>query len=243
MKSSPARLFDLENLFVRGFRASQALFALTLDEHAALSRDDIDALPRLTAQKETMLDDLSQLEKAKFNAMNDLGIEGITRGDALESPRSMPSGSMRLVASLAGVDREVAGRLLHMQEGTLVLMGRVRDFTLVNRALAALALERASCRQSELLSLYYSSLDGGLNGGRVGELVGVSASEPLEISSFSNGQTALPAVFAAIIAARDALNQEDSSTISSAVGNLQSALEGITGGSVINGAAIALHQC
>lgn len=222
MDPSPARLKDLEALFVREFRACQAMLTLSLNEQSALSQDDVAALLQISAEKESRLDDLAWLEKAKFSALSDLGIT--------VDPTSGLLHTMKLINDLADVDRDAAGRLLHIQEGTQVLIGQVRDITLVNRALAASALERASCMQAQLLSLYRSHLDERheLNNG-LRELVGTPVIDPVEFAASHNGQTALPAIFAAIIDARDALNQDMPGAISSAVGNLQNALEGING--------------
>ena len=51
----------------------------------------------------------------------------------------------------------------------------------------------------------------------------------IEITNFSKGQMALPAIFAAIITARDALNTDNSVVLSSAVDDLQIALEEMAG--------------
>jgi hypothetical protein len=168
------------------------------------------------------LDELASLENAKFSALQDLGIS--------HDSTSTNSQALKLVDFLTAFDREVASRLLHIQEGTLVLMSSVRDITRVNWALAVSALRRASSLQAHLLKAYQFPLSTHHAPDRgSGELMAQSAIESFEITSFSKGQTALPAIFAAIIAARDALSEQDPGAISCAVGNLQSALEGIAG--------------
>jgi hypothetical protein len=142
------------------------------------------------------------------------------------SPGSLQN--MKLVSFLSDVDRQAASRLLHIQEGTLVLMRQIRDITLVNRAMAVSALARASSLQAQLLNAYRPQFDDHRDLVVGGEPFNLTE-EPFKITSFSKEQTALPAVFAAIITARDALSKDDPSAILSAVGNLKNALEGITG--------------
>ena len=74
MNTSLAHVNYLEGLFVREFRACQALLSITQEERSALSRDDISCLLSLTNQKEAILDEMASLEKAKFAALLDLRI-------------------------------------------------------------------------------------------------------------------------------------------------------------------------
>jgi flagellar biosynthesis/type III secretory pathway chaperone len=196
------------------------LLNLTQEERMALSRGDVTCLSHLIVEKKVILDELASLEDEKFDALNNIGISSTSDTSC--------QGSSQLVDFLVGVDREEANRLLHIQEGTLVLMGRVRDVTLVNRSLAQAAVQQASNMQENLLMLFRRALDSYASQDdyydqRTQDI------EPIEISSFGKEQMALPEIFAAIIQAQDAINADDPRAVASAIRILKNAIEGITG--------------
>jgi flagellar biosynthesis/type III secretory pathway chaperone len=221
MTKSESHVNNIESLFVSELRACQALLELTQEERFALTRDDVAYLLQLAADKETVLDQLAKVEKAKFSALSELGISSESTGGGLGKPT--------LSNLLTRLEREVASNLLHIQEGTLVVMDQVREFTLINRALTLSALERASIRQADLLRAYRSPLEEREPRFSSSQTVAQTVIEPLEITSYGREQEALPEIFAAIIAARDAIQGDDPEAIATAVGSLQEALEGISG--------------
>jgi hypothetical protein len=104
---------------------------------------------------------------------------------------------LALTKAIPSIDVEYTRRLAHLQEGIQVLMEQTRDLAYGNRALATTSLEQASALQARLLSLCL----------------------------LSSQSAAMPPVFAAIVAARDAMSASSPSGISDAASDLRLALE------------------
>ena len=95
------------------------------------------------------------------------------------------------------------GRLKSLQEGVQALRAQICETLRSNTALAGKALERTDAMQSHLTSLYNFS--------------------PTHPTSETT-QTSFPAVLAAFLAMREALNAEDQALVAGAVEELQGAL-------------------
>lgn len=147
MEQPSLMLASLEDLLVREFRLCQSLHALTLDERAALSKNDVPALSRLVEDKEVMLDELGQLEDERRCTAQECGA-------LLGLSSASPS-----IAELSSVwQGEESGRLRRLREGIVTLTSNIRDLTSGNRALAFSALEQADAAQAFLLALYRPTL-------------------------------------------------------------------------------------
>lgn len=163
----------IEALFVREFRALQALLALTREEQAALLGPDISRLMALAERKEALLDHLSELENQRQASLADLAY--------------LPAGEDH--EENAELDRRAS--LERLSEGIEALSGQTRELARRNRALADRALQQASRMQAGLIS---------------------------------STQESLPALFAAILDGREALEAQDHAGVEAAVGDLQKAL-------------------
>jgi len=215
-------LRTFEGLLVKEFRAYQTLSNLTMEERHSLSRSDVVRLLTLAERKERLLDQLSRLEESRRLLLYKL--------ERPPDSSAQPGEGASLATVLGTVDRDEAGRIMHLQEGILVLMGQVRELTQGNRALAACALERASNLQAELANLWQipSTWDRSV---APLPLINDPSVEPNNADAFpkiSPGeQVNLPAIFAAIVSVREALKAKDHSTISGALDDLQDALDGL----------------
>lgn len=219
MKLSPTRLSYLESLFVREFRTSQRLYELTRQERLALYQDDSLRLFTLIGQKERLLDELTGLENAKFSMVKEMGIAGNGETKTLHV--------LKLIDLLKTIDAESARRLLRLQEGVLMVMNQVRELTRGNQVLALNALQRANTLQTSLLNAYQFPPRPGRVGARTENKRAKWRAGELHNRPFDAGQLALPAVFAAIINARNVLNADDTRAIAAAIGELQQALESV----------------
>jgi flagellar biosynthesis/type III secretory pathway chaperone len=225
MQSSQERLLALESLLVKEFRASQALFDLTREERLALSRDDAQRLLDLAGHKQVLIDRLAALEAARQTAWLQLAAKLEARGAAPE-PGQDP------IEVIAGDD---ARRLSVLLEGIHSLMADVRQLTRGNRVLAFNALQRSNDMQARLVGLYQASTQDELSQplyppGKAyekdhGEADPHSSQPGSPGDEATGGQTSLPAVFAAIVATRDAIQANDHLAISAAIGDLQQALD------------------
>jgi flagellar biosynthesis/type III secretory pathway chaperone len=163
----------IEALFVREFRALQALLALTRDEQAALLGPDIPRLLMLAERKETLLDRLAELEGLRQSRLADLAHLPLDDEDE------------------EGPELGRRARLERLSEGIEALSGQTRELARRNRALADRALQQASQMQAGLMT---------------------------------STQESLPALFAAILDGREALEAQDHAGVEAAVGDLQKAL-------------------
>lgn len=197
-------LKELEGLFVREFRASQALHDLTKDERLALSSGDVPRLLAVTGRKESILDDLGGLVESRRTLLRNL----MNGSDRSSSSKGAPA----LSEILAKLDMQDASRLLHLQDGILVMMDKVRELTQMNRALASYSLQHASALQTRLTDLYRGAK--------------THKEEVAQPTAGDNQPAAdLPALFAAIIEARDALNEGEGESVSAAIAALGEALD------------------
>ena len=149
MEPIPVKLiYDLEDLLVQEFRACQTLLSLTKDERLALARSDVEALSALVEQKESMLDELAQIEDHRR-----MVVQEIARRLPLPAPNPA-------VAELAAVlEPELGGRIDRLRNGINTLSSEIRELSSGNRALAASALERTDAVQSLLLDILRPSLN------------------------------------------------------------------------------------
>lgn len=131
----------LESAMVREFRLSQSLLNLSREERRALLHSDVPRLLVLAEKKEDLLDRLAGLAEVHQQAADLLA----NYDDALDASGSADSGHLVMHPD-AGL------RLRHLLEGSRVLASQVRDLAQGNRALAAIALNRASAQQAGLLS-------------------------------------------------------------------------------------------
>jgi flagellar biosynthesis/type III secretory pathway chaperone len=215
-------LRTFEGLLVKEFRAYQTLFNLSMEERQSLSRGDVVRLLALAERKESLLDQLSRLEESRRLLLHSL--------ERAPANGAQPGEGGTLTTALGTLDREEAGRILHLQEGILVLMGQVRELTQGNRALAARALERASSLQAQLARLWQIPPAWDRNAAPLSfkndPAVEAGNADPfLKISP--GEQVNLPAVFATIVSVREALKARDQSAISGALNDLQDALDGL----------------
>jgi flagellar biosynthesis/type III secretory pathway chaperone len=206
----------LESLLVQEFRTFQALYHLTKDERQALSSGDIPHLLALTGQKESTLNELVELEKAR-----QVILQSLAAMLAIDlPPHTIPT----LADMISTLHPDEAKRLVHLQEGIVVIMNQVRELTQGNRALADYAMQRASTLQTHLFDLWRyaaSSQPGEKQEWRLENAPQPGGSNP-------DGMNALPALFAAILTARDALNNRDNSAVSAAIVEMQVALENLS---------------
>ena len=212
----------LEGLLVQEFRTSQVLHYLTKDERGALSSGDIPRLLALTEQKENALNELIQLENARQVMLQSLV--------AMLAIDMAPHTSPALVDLIPTIQPDEAKRLVHLQEGIIVVMDQVREMTQGNRALADYALQRASTLQTRLFDLWRYSANS-----QSGETLPSVEDKSQRTEEGAppgvqnpDGMVALPALFAAILAAREALNTHDNAAVSAAIGELETALENIS---------------
>jgi flagellar biosynthesis/type III secretory pathway chaperone len=214
-------LRTFEGLLVKEFRAYQTLFNLSMEERQSLSRRDVARLLALAERKEAILDQLSRLEESRR-----LLLQGLEKPPA----SAQPGEGAALATALGTLDREEAARVMNLQEGILVLMGQVRELTQGNRALAACALERASSLQAQLARLWQIPPTWDRNSTPLSLKNDCTVEPPSgdALLSVSPGeQVSLPAVFATIVSAREAIKARDQSAISGALNDLQDALDGL----------------
>jgi flagellar biosynthesis/type III secretory pathway chaperone len=215
-------LRTFEGLLVKEFRAYQTLFNLSMEERQSLSRGDVARLLALAERKEALLDQLSRLEESRRLLLYSL--------EKSPAASAQPGEGASLARALGTLDREEAGRIMHLQEGILVLMGQVRELTQGNRALAACALERASSLQAQLARLWQIPPAWDRNASPLSlknDCTVEPSTEEALLKIFPGGQVSLPAVFATIVSASEALKARDQSAISGALNDLQDALDGL----------------
>jgi flagellar biosynthesis/type III secretory pathway chaperone len=135
-------LNTLEDLLVKEFRASQALFNLTRDERSALAGNDVQVLLTLVEHKEALLDEMAQLDDSR---------RMITQ--KIQSHLGLDNATPSLQDIISSLDTETGKRLGNLRSGILTLLAKIRELTHGNRALATTALERTDAVQSFLLSL------------------------------------------------------------------------------------------
>jgi len=214
MKTPQTLLDELEGLFIKEFRTCQTLYTLTQEERTALIRDDVSCLPALTNQKGVMLDRFSMLEESKYELLHQLGVGSDGASKRLQA--------LRLVDFLTIIEEGSARRLLRIQEGILILQTQVRDLARGNRSLAASALKRTSSLQAHLLNMCWAPQEGAPPTGAAGvdDWFALTSEREREAA-------ALPAIFAAIITARDALTRNDAVALTGAINELQQTLDKI----------------
>jgi flagellar biosynthesis/type III secretory pathway chaperone len=215
MKTSQALLNELEALFISEFRACQAIYDLTSDERRALSQGDVERLQDLTHHKEKLLDKLSWIEAAKVDLLQELEVLPDKTPNTLRA--------LYLIDFLSTIDQTSAQRLLRIQEGSLILRSQVREMTRGNRSLAVGALERTNSLQTHLLRLYQlPAVD------RSGAQSVDEADSGISKDRAATSAVKFAAVFASLVAARDALQANDSSALNSAMAELHDSLDALS---------------
>jgi flagellar biosynthesis/type III secretory pathway chaperone len=211
MMASQEPLHTLQDALVKEFRACQALIGLLDSERLALSAGDTVALSILARQKEALLDSFERLELTRQQAICTLAAELGLERPSCEAPE--------LDEVCRALEVESAQQLARLQEGIQVLLEAVRDHTQGNLAITTAALERSSALQERLVNQCLQPP------------VSASPAPPVRMPREHMGifqsadPTPLPAIFAAIMAARDALHSEDRTALSNAASALQNALE------------------
>ena len=153
MEKSKELLHALEDILVKEFRASQALYKLAREERLALSQDDVLRLLTLMEYKETLLDVVEQLDDDRHQATLQIGN---LPGQGYRSIiRPLPC-SVEIGLVLAP---ESLGRLDCLWQGIQVLRQRINEITHGNLSLARLVLERADTVQVFLAEIHPSQID------------------------------------------------------------------------------------
>lgn len=133
----------LEDALVSEFHIFQNLVELSRQELDALTKRDTSTLSVLVEKKETLLDELNQLEENRRLATEDLAyFMGIKK-------------QITTVSELFPfLERVISERIKRIQEGIVALGREIRNLNRSNLALAKTALEWADATQAYLLSLH-----------------------------------------------------------------------------------------
>lgn len=133
MKKTQGLLDGLEGHLVKEFRSCQAVNALAIEERLALSLNRVQDLPLLGERKIALLEELTQLERARRSAIQEAG-------EAL----GVKQPSCEVDDLLGYLDPEPARRLSRLYDGILALTEYTRDLTQGNQVLAKTVLEQPS---------------------------------------------------------------------------------------------------
>ncbi|MEI7987822.1 MAG: flagellar protein FlgN [Chloroflexota bacterium] len=133
----------LEDALVNEFRIFQSLVALSREELDSLTRRDSQRLSVLVEEKESLLDELSQLEESRRMATEDLAYAA---GLNLEMPA--------VSDVLPYLDKMTHDRLKRILEGIIALGREIRNLNRTNMVLAKTALDWADATQSYLINLH-----------------------------------------------------------------------------------------
>lgn len=202
MAISEELLHALESLLVKEFRNCQALDRLTREERTALTHGKAADLLAITGRKQALLDRLIQLESSKEALF-------LSLAQAFGDP-TLADQPQHLLQRLSREQAEQTAQLDQLQDGILALTARVREQTRSNRALVHRALQRASALQNYLISLC-----------NLPSPAGTASSETW------NSEATLPAVLAAAVEARRALDGSDRASLRAAAHSLQQALDNL----------------
>lgn len=129
-------LLDIEDIFVREFRAYQSLVAVFKQERHLITAGNPDSLPYLVDKKNALLDELRILEEelndllAEWGRSENVDAEDLTFKEFI---RSMNSSDSR--------------RLVRLRDGIRALLVDVRELTNGNMALSDIALSRVEATQ------------------------------------------------------------------------------------------------
>lgn len=143
MIRSQNKLIELESLLVKEFRISQALLNSLEEERYAIIQEDIPRLDKLSGQKEELLEKLGDLINLKNKAFKELDEDFGT--NFLNQQHFLPR-NLRL-----SVHNDTARRLMHLQEGVVVIMSQIRELTQGNQALSLTALNQKNELQVKYL--------------------------------------------------------------------------------------------
>lgn len=143
MIRSQNKLIELESLLVKEFRISQALLNSLEEERYAIIQEDIPRLDKLSGQKEELLEKLGDLINLKNKAFKELDEDFGT--NFLNQQQFLPR-NLRL-----SVHNDTARRLMHLQEGVVVIMSQIRELTQGNQALSLTALNQKNELQVKYL--------------------------------------------------------------------------------------------
>jgi flagellar biosynthesis/type III secretory pathway chaperone len=133
----------LEDALVNEFRIFQSLVSLSRQELDALTHRDTTRLTTLVEQKESLLDELGQMEDSRRMATEDLAFyAGLNL--------AMPT----VTDILPYLEKATHERFKRIQEGIVALGREIRNLNRTNLTLAKTALEWADATQSYLINLH-----------------------------------------------------------------------------------------
>lgn len=147
----------LEDLLVKEFRSSQALYNLEREEQATLLERDIPELAMLVKNREVLLIELDVLANAQNRIVSELIPQlGLSIQVAYTSHNTCEAGytPFFLDQFFAASDPEIGRRFERLREGIFILLGKVSELSRCNRTLAAQTLSRDDHLQAGLLDHY-----------------------------------------------------------------------------------------
>jgi hypothetical protein len=146
MTNTLRNLRALESILVQEFRISQVLLNSLEEERLAIIQEDVPHLVKLSGKKEELLEKLGDLISVKNKLFKELDDDFGT--NLLNQQRLLP----RNLCS--AVDHDSARRLMHLQEGVVVIMSQVRELNQGNQALSLTALPQENELQAKYLENY-----------------------------------------------------------------------------------------
>jgi hypothetical protein len=145
--TNPLRnLRALESILVQEFRTSQVLLDSLEEERFAIIQEDVPRLVILSGQKEELLKKLGDLISVKNKLFKELDDDFGT--NFLNQQRLLPKNLC------SAVDHDTGRRLMHLQEGIVVIMSQIRELTQGNQALSLTALPKENELRAKYLENY-----------------------------------------------------------------------------------------
>ena len=141
-------LSTLEDILVREFRICQTLYTITKEEQKSLSNGDIHELASLIEQKESILDQMNQMEENLRVTISKLA-----------QIIDLPARTTSLAEILLALDDEFSERLQRLREGIMALLRVIRNLTYGNQAVAKNGIKRIDAVQAFLLDLFQLFID------------------------------------------------------------------------------------
>jgi hypothetical protein len=201
MKPPEETLNSLRTLLVQEFRTCQRIAHLLKEERGALLHGDTQEILAQSTEVNAALEELKQIDRSRLALAN--------RGG---QPAKRPSKSRAKTnyhpprtggSSLKGPNLSKDSQMEDLEEGVKILRQQIYENVRSNTILASKALERTDAMQLYLTSLYQT--------------------QPVQIAN-NLAQSNFPAVLAALLRTREALNSGEPDHISQAIMDLQSAL-------------------
>jgi flagellar biosynthesis/type III secretory pathway chaperone len=148
MSDLQEHLSTLEDILVREFRICQTLYSITKEEQKFLSNGDTHEIISLIERKESILDQMNQLEENLRVTISELA-----------QIIDLPSRTTSLAEIISTLDDEFSERLQRLREGIIALLGVIRNLTFGNQAVATNNIERIDSVQAFLLDLFKLFID------------------------------------------------------------------------------------